>query len=150
MNPSHLTDTLMGGRDLTVAHADGSTETVHVRQLPLRDYERAWALLEDEIAWTAYCVAGPDGPAGPPRTRAWAESLTPASYEALYAAAREVNAQGFFAWSGRRQARLEAQQARALELLAQLPPEAQKLALEVGSRAATSPTSPPTSPRPQG
>lgn len=126
------TDALLG-RAYHAQYADGSSEELSLRQLPLRDYPAALRLLDDEIALTAL-LAG--------RDRAWAERLTPASYEALYAVTKELNANGFFAWSARQLERQRAEQARALEALAVLPPDALEAAYKLGV-ANTSPTSSP-------
>lgn len=140
-------DTLLGGRLIpAVPFADGHTEDVRVRQLPLADYERAFACREDEIALTALCCesASPGDPASTgAHARAWALTLTPASYEALYAAAREVNAHGFFAYAARRETR-EWEQLTAIA--AQMSPDTLRAAISAGHQS-TSPTSSPGSPR---
>lgn len=51
-----MNSTLFGGRTITgVLFTDGHTEDVRVRQLPLADYERAFACRDDEFALTALC-----------------------------------------------------------------------------------------------
>ncbi len=89
-------ETLRGGRSAIAKFEDPETpdEVVQVRQLPLRDYERAFKLFDDEVGLTAL-VCGKD--------KAWGMSLDPKSYEDLHAAAQEVNAGGFFAYAARRQ-----------------------------------------------
>lgn len=131
------TDTLFGGRPMTAHLLDGNTVDLRVRQLPLRDYERAFALLDDEISLTAFCCD-----TGQPK--AWAETLAPESYEDLRAVVEEVNAKGFFAWSARRLTKLAEQQQRMMEVAAILPPDALKLALDAGARL-TLPSSLPIS-----
>lgn len=153
-------ETLNAGRRLTARFNDGTTAEVRVRQLPLGDYERAFALLDDEIALTAFCC-GLQTPDSRLQTcsRTWAAGgsadlsakqqahpgLTPDSYEELYAAAQEVNANGFFAWSARRRAREEQRAAAQIEAMAKLPPEALAEAMKFG--ASTSPTGSPGSRR---
>lgn len=130
-------DTLFGGRTVPATFTDGHTDDVRVRQLPLAEYERAFVLREDEFALTALCCA---------QEKDWISTLTPDSYEALRAAAEEVNAQGFFAYAARRAKREREALAAQLELASQMPPETLKLAMESGLKS-TSPTSSPPSPR---
>lgn len=146
------TDTLFGGRTVAAQLLTGETIEVRVRQFPLGDYERAFALFEDEIALTAFCCC-PTSPAGPTspasQTKEWAHTLTPESYEALHAAVEEVNAKGFFAWSARRKSREAALQQSMIAAMASLPPDALKLAIEAGARN-TLPNLSPTPPRRPG
>lgn len=86
-------ENLKGGIDVQVAFLDGSTETVLARQLPLGEYDAAFAVLEDEIALTAKICA---------KDKDWAHKLEPESYETLHKAACDANAKGFFPWSARR------------------------------------------------
>lgn len=86
-------ETMFGGRVVKVVFEDNNTEEVKVRQLPLRDYDRAFAVIDDEIALTAH-ICG--------KSKDWALSLQPESYEALQEKAREVNGRGFFGWSERK------------------------------------------------
>ncbi|MCX8090592.1 MAG: hypothetical protein N3I86_06590 [Verrucomicrobiae bacterium] len=122
-------------RQHTVVFEDGRSERLELKPLPLREYPHAFAALDDELALTGI-LAG--------RDRAWVETLTPASYEALYAELERLNARGFFAWSERQQARNALVQRRTLEALATLPPEALEAAARLG-QASTSPTPLPTS-----
>lgn len=98
--PESQTVTLFGGRSVSVIKADGTTETLTVRQLPLRDYEAAFKLSDDEQCLVAL-ICGKD--------KSWLygatpeAAITPESYEELLAAAQEVNAKGFFAYAERRQ-----------------------------------------------
>src|ERR1022692_3142636 len=94
-------ETLFGGRDAQALHEDGSVQGIKVRQLRLGEYERAFALIEDEIAFTAFCCSGSGVSPDPAGTgggyeRAWSLTLQPESYETLQLAAREVNEKGFF------------------------------------------------------
>jgi len=133
------TDTLFGGRLVTAAFENGESAPVRVRQLRLAEYEKALALEPDEIAFVLFaCDLGAGGPmpASPP---------TPKSYEALYAAVREVNAEGFFPYSRRRAERAAQEQKATLAMMADLPPETIKLAMEKGltQQQSRSPTSSP-------
>ena len=130
-------ETLHGGRLVAVTLQDGSSAEFKVRQLPLRDYEAALALLSDEIALTAF-ICGHE--------KAWADNLMPESYEALRVAAEEVNARGFFAYAGRQMVKLQAEVERNLTLMASLPPETVRQAVELASRL-PSLKSPPASAR---
>ena len=97
MNPPTKLETALGGIDITVGHLDGTTETVKVRQLPVKDYKRALKSLADETTWLALVVD---------RNPVWVEGLHPASYRALAEAAEAQNAD-FFAWSARQTRRVE-------------------------------------------
>lgn len=123
------------GAKITVQHEDGGSEQLDLRPLPLRSYAAAVAALDDELTLVGILVG---------RDRAWVESLTPESYETLYAALERLNAKGFFAWSARQRARQEDAQRRTLEALAALPPEAVESVARLG-QASISPTSLPTS-----
>lgn len=125
------TDTLFLGRTLNVRLLDGTAAEFKVHQLRLGQYEDAFKLLDDEIALTAF-ICGHD--------RAWADTLQPESYEAVYAAAQEVNAKGFFAWSARRKERERQQQEAAIAAMAQLPPDMVKVAMQTAQPAAPSPS----------
>jgi hypothetical protein len=138
--------TLFGGRLATVTFLDGRTDEITVRQLPLRDYEKAFNILDDELALTAL-ICGMD--------KAWltgtkedgSDGLQPESYEALRAAAQEVNGKGFFAWSQRRAERVQAQLLQNAGLLAALPPEAVQKAMDASNPSR--PSSPGSAPRPR-
>lgn len=133
------TTTLFGGRTVPVLQLDGAAAEVTVRQLPLGDYERAFALADDEIALTAFLCGQP---------KEWAYALAPESYERLQAAAQEVNAKGFFAWVGRRLQREQAQQQAMLAAMSSLPPDVLKAAIQAGqSISPTSLPKPPPRPR---
>lgn len=82
-------ETLLGGRDLTITRLDGSTETVKVRQLPIRRFEALRATLADEPARVALYTGQP-----PP----WADLLTPESFEAIIVEGDRLNADFFGRW----------------------------------------------------
>ena len=140
------TTTLFGGRSITVTFepADGAveqrTEEIRVRQIKLKDYERGFSLIGDEIALAAFCVH-------PARDKAWAETLTPESYEALHAAAEEVNANGFFVFAARRARQIHEEQERQIAAMSAMPPEAMKLAFELGNKSVSGSTLPGPRPR---
>jgi hypothetical protein len=129
------TETQFGGRLVKVILLDGSEAEFKVRQLPLGEYQRAMSLVEDEIALTAL-ICGHE--------KKWADNLTPESYEQLFNVAQEVNANGFFAFAKRRQARAAEELQTMLPLLASMSPEAIQKAMQMGLNSQT------TSPRPRG
>ena len=106
-NPTSSTTTLFGGRDLPVKFEDGKEAILTVRQLRLRDYQKALLVMDDEIGLTALvCDA----------KRGVIEALHPDSYEAAFKAVQEVNKEGFFVFAAR-------QAERAAVNLRNLPPE---------------------------
>ena len=116
--------TLFGGRTVGVVHEDGSAEEILVRQLRLMEYEAAFRLLEDEISLTALICN---------RDKGWINTLQPEYYETLQAAAREVNAKGFFSYAERRNTQMQQRNEKMFATLATLPPEALKQVMEIGS-----------------
>lgn len=104
---------LDAGVDVKVFKADGTDETVKVRQIPLKDYKRGFAASDDEFATVGLIVE---------RDEAWVYSLTPDSYELLLEEGHKVN-KSFFAFCARRHAEL-------VERLNQMRPEMAKAALE--------------------
>ncbi len=142
-------ETLFGGRTVSVQHEDGTTEDVKVRQLRLADYEDAYKRSEDEFEFTSFCCSATGSEA--PLTKVWALSLQPQSYERLQIAAQEVNAAGFFQFASRKKDREQQAERRANERLAEmivlLPSEKIAQALELGAgRASTSRTPSPKPP----
>lgn len=141
------TQTLFGGRLVAFNFEDGTTGEVKVAQLCLADYEKAYALMhdeKDEIAFTAFCCFEPE-PAQR-KTRDWALTLHPESYELLQAAVQEVNAKGFFSFAARRRQQEQKAQEAMFAALANLPPETIQAAADLGKSGLNSPTSVP---RPQ-
>lgn len=136
---TNKTETLFGGRLVAVTFNDGSTGEIKVRQLPLGEYERAFAVLDDEISLVALIcglkrdeLVGTLSTASPSSSSSNPSGVTPESYELLQVAAEEVNKNGFFVWSVRRTAKQDEKQGRMVEAMATLPPDVIKLALEVG------------------
>jgi len=127
MQDTKLT-TLLGGQTRMATLEDGSQEEIVIRQLPLRDYPKAFELLGDEIGLMAFICGKP---------RAQFEKIAPVCYEDVQAIAREVNEKGFFSYAARRQNEVAAQ-------VKNLPPDLLNQAL---SRF-TSPTPSPLSQRP--
>ncbi len=71
---------------------DGTTSTVEVRQLPVKEYEAAFLLNDDELGLTAkFCG----------KIKDWIYTVSPESYESLVATSKEVNA-AFFGYATRR------------------------------------------------
>jgi hypothetical protein len=124
------TDTLFGGRTASVIFLDGSKSEIKVRQLPLTEYTGAFNLADDEIGLTAYIC-------GIPREKIL--QVTPESYEALQAAAQEVNAKGFFVYCAR-------QMQRAAEQIQSLGTDILRLAVEA-SKSTLPITSQPLRPK---
>lgn len=113
-------ETLKAGRKITVTVDDtGASEEVVVRQLPVKDYQKAIAVADKEIELAAVVVAKPV---------AWVESLTPESYEELVVAMNEVNAKGFFTFAAREHDKL-------MRKLSGASPELLKMAAEKASTA---------------
>ena len=92
------TTTLFGGKEINVVHDGGKTGTLTVRQFKLVEYPRLLPLLDNEMELCAAACMNGDSRSSSLRD---IQSLTPESYEAVYAAVREVNAKGFFTWSAR-------------------------------------------------
>jgi hypothetical protein len=126
--------TLFGGQLETALHLDGSTTAVKVRQLCLGDYDRAFRFMDDEIAFTAFCCIDPEIEAAKPKSKDWALTLQPESYEVIHAAAESVNAKGFFVYADRRRVSEQQQQERLFMAMAALPPEALAEAMRQGAR----------------
>lgn len=124
------TDTLLGGRYLTVLFNDETTRELIVRQIKVGEYQRAFPLISDELKLVAFATG---------LTEAELNEVNPEHYEALRAAVWEVNAKGFFFYAARQR---DANQAA----LKELPPEALKALLEkiASTLRMPSPTLPPT------
>lgn len=100
MDPN--TTTLFAGIDFGVTHIDGTTETVKIRQLPIRDFQalQVAACNNDERAMAEVYTG---------RDKAWFDTLTIESQTALIQAGDKVNESFFYAWLQRLGARREAQ-----------------------------------------
>jgi hypothetical protein len=137
MNTSEKTIALAGGKTVTLLIANGPDQNIFVRQLPLRDYDAAFKLLNDEIGLTAFCALSPAD--GKPMPKETLFDYSPENYEALFEAAKEVNANGFFLYSARRLRREEAENLHWARIASELPPET----LKAGAISATSSPKPP-------
>jgi len=122
--------TINGGKRVAVSFdftPDGrpaaKDDEIRVRQIPVRDYERGFALVADEIAFAGFLCD---------QKREWALTLTPESLELVLEAGREVNTRGFFSSFQRHLALAQKQQSDQLLLIGQLPPEALKIFVELG------------------
>lgn len=143
-------ETLFGGRDAIALHEDGSKTAIRIRQIPLGQYPKAYSLLEDEFALTAFCCC-PTGPAGvgEPFSKDWVLTLLPECYEELQAAAREVNERGFFAYARRQKEREQEAMKVELTALSALDPEMLKAAAAVGADGRSTSAMPSPRPRPR-
>lgn len=102
--------TAMGFVEIEVhlrSDAEGARkEKVKVLQLPIKQYRKMAALLEDEIGLVSlYC--GKLLPGGG-LDNAWAEQLTPASHQKVIEVGREINWDFFSSWVSRTQQTREA------------------------------------------
>ncbi|HEV2331195.1 MAG TPA: hypothetical protein VGY56_20630 [Verrucomicrobiae bacterium] len=105
--------TLFGKKDVKVLFEDGHEETLSVRQFVVREYHTLLPLVSDEIALCAHACDRP---------RAAIESLAPASYQAVFDAMKEANAEGFFTYATRQiEANLKLLPPAMLEKLIGLP-----------------------------
>ena len=124
-------DTLFGQRVLTVTFEDGRTAEMTIKQFRLKQYQQAFPLLDDELGLVAL---------GAGVARGIIEALHPKSFEAAYAALKEVNADGFFIWSAR-------QMERGAASMKNLPPELLEKVIAQSQRRSPllppSPLSPP-------
>ena len=132
--------TLFGGKMVTVRFeplADGTVpaaQEIKVRQIPVRDYEAGFPLVDDEPALVSF-LAGKDRP--------WSLTTAPASFEEILATGREVNAKGFFSFCRRRMERNREREADMIGLMATLPADQMKTLTERGlelQRLSRSPT----------
>lgn len=124
--------TLFAGLTAAVVHEDGSTETVKVRQLPLRTYETAMQLLNDEFAITAFCVERTTDKGPLTADKNWILTLQPESYSELVSKSEHVNKSGFFVYAARQ---TEKQRRESQELIQGLDPDRLKALSELGRSA---------------
>lgn len=122
---------LRAGKDVSVTTADGSAETVTVRELPVRKLSDWLAAQDDEVGMVKL-VTGKD--------EAWVDSLDRASFLAVVDAATELN-QAFFGDLVRR--RLDRTEAL-------MPGFAEKVQAAATSRSPSSSGGSGTSPQPAG
>lgn len=90
--------TLTGGRQMTARFANGTSEAVTLRQVPIRLMPAYLATMDDEPALLELVADKPKG---------WADGLTIESHEELIAASEALNSDTFFAWLRRRVRRQE-------------------------------------------
>ncbi len=90
--------TLLGGTEISAARLDGTTETVKVRQLPVRLLQTYLLKLDDEAAAIELFCDKPEG---------WADGLTLEAHTALITEGERLNKETFFGWLQRRIARQE-------------------------------------------
>jgi len=88
----HKLTTLFGKKDVAVIFDDGRKETLSVRQFKVGEYATLLPSAGDEIGLCALAAGKP---------RKIIESLCPASYEAVFKAMKEANAEGFFTFAAR-------------------------------------------------
>lgn len=119
-----------GNIELTVQLETTGPAVVTLRQLPLKEYERAFALIDDEIALAAL-IAGKD--------KRWALELAPDSYEEVREKGWELN-KGFFAYADRTNEAL-------MKKLNSLKPSTLSAAADIAKNASR-PLSPASLPRP--
>jgi hypothetical protein len=128
--------TIKGGMEVKIAYELSAGETTHrtdtvkILQIQVRQYEAGFQFVNDEAALVGF-VCG--------REKPWALTLTPESYEQILEFGRAVNSRGFFSYCQRRTEQAEKQNAAMIGMMANLPPETLKLAMEMGRRS-TSPT----------
>jgi len=96
-----------GGNVVSVTYEDGRTEQLTVRYFKLKDYQKAFELLGNEIAFMAFACN---------KTLNEFQALTPESYEAAQVMVSKINQETFYKWA-------ERQKARNMEVLNELPLE---------------------------
>lgn len=92
------TETLFGGIQLEVALVTGGTETVFIRQLPVRLMPQMLASLEDENRLVELFCDRPEG---------WSDNLAAESFEKVVLEGERLNADFFSRWVQRRLTRQE-------------------------------------------
>lgn len=90
--------TLLGEKQHSVTLLDGNTETVTVRQLPVRELPKYLEAQDNELRMIELVCKKPAD---------WPDKLTPDSHESLVNAIEEVNADFFSRWVARQMARQE-------------------------------------------
>jgi hypothetical protein len=134
------------GRMAEVEFLDGRKEEIKVRQLVMREYERAYPLREDEIALVAFICGKPtiwiEG-----KREDGGDGMAPESYEDLRRLAEEVNERGFFSFATRRAAREEAVTLRQMEAM-RITPDMVVAAMQKTAQSPSPTGSPSVPPRP--
>lgn len=91
-------ETLRGGQQIPVTLQDGASDSVFVRQLPVKEFEPWLGCLDDEPR-AAELMCGKES--------GWGDRLTVESLEAVIATGERLNRDFFERWLGRRTARKE-------------------------------------------
>jgi len=128
MSKKNQTATLFGKEDITVTCRDGRTETVSIKQIPIREVGKFLELLDDEPSLVEFLCG---------KEKGWADGLSIESYEEVAERGTALNyptCAGFLA----RREKLAAWGAK------EVMPRAQRIK-ELGS-----PNSAPTPPSPSG
>ena len=99
--------TIFGGREIEIRLADGTTDKVKVRQLPIRLLGQYADLHTDEPALVELLVGKPDG---------FADNLAIESYEEIIAVGKELNDGPFERWVNRQAAAVK-NTLRTLEII---------------------------------
>ncbi|MDB6024005.1 MAG: hypothetical protein JWM68_228 [Verrucomicrobiales bacterium] len=94
------TETLLGGIDVLVSFKEQSaaSEPVKVLQLPVSSFPKLMAQMDDEVETIAIFTG---------KTRAWADSISMESHEAIIIEGERINGDFFGRWAARRVARVE-------------------------------------------
>ncbi len=132
--PDSLT-TVLGGTELEVTRIDGTKERVQVRALPITKMQEYLDSILDEIATVALSCD---------RSRAWAESLTPQSFNQVAETGVDLNLPFFSAWMKRRMRVTEAMRPGFIDQVNRNVDGA------INAAASRSANSSPTSPSAQG
>lgn len=93
--PDKLT-TLIGSVERIVTKPDGATETVRIRQLPIRLLPQYLASLDDEPRMVELLCDKPSG---------WSDSLSPADFEGIIEEGERLNSDFFSRWLERKKKR---------------------------------------------
>jgi len=93
-------ETLFGKsiQELTIGTMDGKTESVSIKQLPVKVYPKLLEILDDEIAMASQYTGKP---------KEWIETLTPESHQKIIEEGERINWDFFIAWQKRRMERQE-------------------------------------------
>ncbi|HEY3857364.1 MAG TPA: hypothetical protein VGO67_23510 [Verrucomicrobiae bacterium] len=102
-------------KHVSITLADGSTETVQVKELGLKDMKNYLSIIDDEEKIIALCTGKPDN---------WVQALPLDSAVKIAEADLEVNGEFFQGWMVRRILRLERMHPGIIERLQQ--PKTQK------------------------
>ncbi|RME73424.1 MAG: hypothetical protein D6781_00410 [Verrucomicrobia bacterium] len=98
LTPEQRAAAVTGGRELTARHADGSTEVVHVRLLPVRLLGKYQQLAVDEAASVELFCDRPQG---------WADTLAEESFIEILSVGEELNLDPLSRYLARQTARMQ-------------------------------------------